>query len=366
MDTETADRASRNAALTLALTLPGDTVLYLLLPLYAATFAVTLPEAGLLLAANRIIRIFGYSWVTGFYANRGPRAVCLVAVAGATLSTLGYATLSGVWPLLAARLLWGLSFAAMNIANQALPTAVAEGASRRMGRARSIIAVGPMVSLLGGAVVADLYGPRPVFLVLTLIAMVAPIFAMRLPTVREPIRRSRPRVSWPDALSAWSFSMGFTLDGLFVFGLSLLAASGGGQGAIIAAGMAMALRYASEIALSAPGGALAHRYGARRLLIGLSLACAATLAPMGTSAPTVWLAVLAPSCSGPCCNHCPHPSSRSSFQARSGSLPWQDKPYGATSALALVLSRPGSCFRSCHPLPSTPAPPFCSRAPAHC
>ena len=55
MNAQDADRASRNAALTLAVTLPGDTVLYLLLPLHASAFGVTLPEAGLLLAANRIV-----------------------------------------------------------------------------------------------------------------------------------------------------------------------------------------------------------------------------------------------------------------------------------------------------------------------
>jgi hypothetical protein len=86
MNAEDADRASRNAALTLTLALPGDTVLYLLLPLHAATFGITLPEAGLLLAANRIVRVFGYHWVAKFYAARGPRAACLAATAGAILS----------------------------------------------------------------------------------------------------------------------------------------------------------------------------------------------------------------------------------------------------------------------------------------
>ena len=42
--------------MTLSLALPGDTLLYLLLPLYATTFGVTLPEAGILLAANRLVR----------------------------------------------------------------------------------------------------------------------------------------------------------------------------------------------------------------------------------------------------------------------------------------------------------------------
>jgi hypothetical protein len=64
------------------------------------------------------------------YAERGPHAACLLAALGSMLSTLGYATLSGVWALLVARLMWGLSFAEMNIATQALATAEPTGAAR--------------------------------------------------------------------------------------------------------------------------------------------------------------------------------------------------------------------------------------------
>jgi MFS family permease len=293
MNPEDADRASRNAALTLSLALPGDTVLYLLLPLHSATFGISLPEAGLLLAANRIVRVFGYRWVAQFYATRGPRAACLLATAGAVLSTFGYAVLSGVWPLLVARLLWGLAFAAMNIANQALPTSHIHDAARRMGRARSIVAVGPMAGLLAGGIMADLCGPRPVFLALGLIALAAPMFALRLPTMPEPILQQRPRLSAPDPFSIWSFCMGFALDGLFVFGLSLLATAGLGKSGVIAASIAMALRYVSEILLSPSGGALAHRYGARRMLVALSLGAAAALATLGAPEPFLWLGVLA-------------------------------------------------------------------------
>src|SRR5262245_16086602 len=177
---EDADRASRNAALTLTLALPGDTVLYLLLPLHAATFGITLSEAGLLLAANRIVRVFGYHWVARFYTTRGPRTACLAASVGAILSTFGYAACSGVWLLLIARLMWGLAFAAMNIANQALPTSHMQNALRRMGRARSIVAIGPMAGLLVGGIAADLWGPRVVFLALGCIALLAPFLALKL------------------------------------------------------------------------------------------------------------------------------------------------------------------------------------------
>jgi hypothetical protein len=59
MDAPAADRASRDASLVLAVALPADTLLYLLLPLYHRAFGVTLGEAGLLLAANRLVRIVG-------------------------------------------------------------------------------------------------------------------------------------------------------------------------------------------------------------------------------------------------------------------------------------------------------------------
>src|SRR5205823_10094771 len=159
--------------LTLAFAQPGDTLLYLLLPLHHDGFGLSLAEAGLLLAANRLVRIAGYGWVARLYAERGPHATCLLAALGSLLSTLGYATLSGVWALLVARLLWGLSFAAMNIATQALATAEASGAAQRSGRMRAIIAAGPVSGLIVGAIVSQLAGPRAAFLVLTLAALLA-------------------------------------------------------------------------------------------------------------------------------------------------------------------------------------------------
>ena len=120
MNVGEADRATRHAALALAFCLPGDIVLYVLLPLFPEVFGLSLPEVGLLLAANRLVRIVGYGWVARGYERNGPRVACILAVLGSALSSLGYALLPGVWTLLIARLMWGLGFAAMNIATQAL------------------------------------------------------------------------------------------------------------------------------------------------------------------------------------------------------------------------------------------------------
>jgi predicted MFS family arabinose efflux permease len=285
-----ADASSRDAALTLSLALPGDTLLYLLLPIYAMTFGVSLPEAGILLAANRLIRIAGYGWVGRFYATHGPRTACLVASVGAIISTFIYAIASGIWLLLIARLIWGLSYAAMNIANQALPTSVIVGAPARVGRSRAIIAVGPTVSLIAGALLATAFGPRSVFLVLTAVALLAPLFACRIAPQREPARLAGgPRFEKPGPISIWSFSIGFTIDGLFIFGLGLLAAASFPTGAVLAAGLAMSMRYGTEILFAPVGGELGRRFGALPMLIAMSLATAVAMLFLGGSGLWLWI-----------------------------------------------------------------------------
>lgn len=287
-----ADRATLRAAITLALTIPGDTVLYLLLPLYAASFGVSLFEAGLLLAANRLIRIVAYGPIARLYARLGPRLMVVAAAVAAVGATAAYATADGLWLLLLARLAWGLSFATQNLANQALATAISEGAVRRSGRARSIIASGSMAGLVGGAVLAELYGPRAVFFVLTAISLAAPLVALALPSKAEVIARGGGGISRPSAMSIWAFCFGFALDGIFVFGLALIARSSFEKGAVLAAGAVMALRYGSEMVLSPASGSLAERFGALPLLVGLSLAIAATFCVLGSSGIVLWVAVV--------------------------------------------------------------------------
>ena len=285
-----ADRSSRDASITLGLVLPTDTVLYLLLPLHAAAFGVTLAEAGLLLAANRLVRIVGYGWVARTYERQGPRMVCLFAVLGASASSLMYALLPGVWWLLVARLTWGLSFAAMNIATQALVTMDPAGAARRSGRSRAIIATGPMVGLLGGAVLSEFAGPHIVFLLLSAIALVALPFAWRLPNGKGVPVRGGPRFGLPARLDVWSFIQGVTLDGVFILGVSVLAAAALPTGAGLAAGAALALRYISEIALGPLGGSLGERFGPSRMLILVSVGSAAGLAVIGVGG--LWVGAL--------------------------------------------------------------------------
>ncbi|RVT91842.1 MFS transporter [Rhodovarius crocodyli] len=287
----TPDRDNRNAAITLALTLPTDTVLYLLLPLHAAEFGVTLAEAGLLLAANRLVRIVGYGWVARLYAGRGTRAACLMAVAASVASSLGYALAPGVVMLLAARLAWGLAFAALNIATQDMATRLPQGAARRSGTSRAIVAAGPMLCLVAGAL-ATRWVPAPmVFLGLAALAACALPFAAGLPAGQgtDALGKGGPRFSLPGRMDVWGLIQGITLEGLYVFALAILAAAAWPEAGALAAGAALASRYLAEILLGRPAGALAERFGALRVLIVVSLGSAAALAAIGLGA--LWLGV---------------------------------------------------------------------------
>lgn len=279
-----ARRHSDNAAVVLALTLPGDVLLYVLLPLHVAAFGVTLPEAGLLLAANRFVRIIGYGWVARSFQRHGARRTCLLATLGAAASTFAYALATGVVGLLVARLVWGLSFAAMNIATQVLATVELDGAARRSGRSRAIVSVGPMLSLIGGAALSEWLGPQAVFVVLGAVALIAFAFARRLPAGTMPAISAGPRVAPPTRLDVWSFVQGLILDGLFVIGLAVLAAEALPQGAALAAASTLALRYLTEILLGPLGGSAAERYGAVRVLVICSMCCAVGLMLIGAGA----------------------------------------------------------------------------------
>jgi MFS family permease len=93
-----------------ALSLMGDTALYAVLPTHTAAAGVTLASVGVLLSANRWIRL-ATNGAAGWAYDRWPRRRLFVpALFIGALSTALYAFTEGFWPLLLGRLLWGLAW----------------------------------------------------------------------------------------------------------------------------------------------------------------------------------------------------------------------------------------------------------------
>lgn len=277
------DLNARRAAIAMGVAVPADSLLYLLLPMYAADFGVSLAEAGLLLAANRMVRIVGYGRVARFYAERGDAPTLAIAAIATACCAFTYATASGFWMLLIARLVWGLCFGAFNLSSQALATADIVGAAHRTGKARAVIALFSMIALPFGALLTMWAGPRPIFFLLGTLSLTGLFFTRYLPV--RPAKAPKPlpmrRFGRPNSLDAWSFMEGLVLDGLFVIGLTVFAQSALQEHAVIGAAVLMALRYVAELLLGPLGGALADRLRPERMLVWLSLVSSVALIGFG-------------------------------------------------------------------------------------
>ena len=128
----------------MSLCLFGDALIYIVLPVNAELFGVSLVWVGILLAANRIIRTFTYGWVARLGEWIGLKNLCIFASCTAVLSTLGYGLLEGGFPLLAARTLWGLSYAGLLLVTLAYAARDRAKTGTRVGVSRAVEQVGPI------------------------------------------------------------------------------------------------------------------------------------------------------------------------------------------------------------------------------
>lgn len=93
-----------------ALSLVGDATLYTVLPTHTAEAGIALVSVGIILSANRLIRLLLNGPVGLMYDQSPRRRLFVPALFIGAFSTTIYAATSGFWPLLAGRLLWGLAW----------------------------------------------------------------------------------------------------------------------------------------------------------------------------------------------------------------------------------------------------------------
>jgi MFS family permease len=261
----------KKTALILACCGPGDTLLYILLPMFHDFFSVSLAEAGILLAANRIVRIFGYSYVVRLYNRCGDRLICQLSSIGTLCCCLGYIYLKGFALLLIIRIVWGLSFAGLNLSTQATATSDKHARSKVAGSSRSVISSGQMVLLPLCSIIVWSYGIELAYFVLAIISLVAFGLSFFVKNTQYHGFAKKKTFSLPSTISVWSFAEGVVIDGLFIFSLAAVFSYTDNTHAVISACLIMASRYAFEVFFSPLGGHLAHRFGARKMLTGFSV-----------------------------------------------------------------------------------------------
>ena len=255
----------------------GDALIYVVLPVNADAFGVSLAWIGVLLAANRVIRTFTYGIIARLGDRIGFKRLCILASLTALASTAMYGLFQGWAPLLAARVIWGLSYGALILTTLGYAAADRARTGTRVGVSRAVEQVGPLAALTAGAWLAGIVGPRDVFFYLALVSCGAVFLALMLPKSRP-----RPRsgavtakrtgiIPRPDRLDLLIFWMGFGVDGVFTMTITIMLAGNiSVEAAMIWAGLVMSGRRVMEMIVAPLSGHIADRYGVHKPLL---LAC---------------------------------------------------------------------------------------------
>ena len=261
----------------LSLALVGDALIYAVLPVHAESFGIDLVWVGVLLSANRFVRVFAYGWIAGLGQRFGLRRLCIVALLAAIVSTALYGLATGAAALLLARILWGLAFAGLLLVTLGYAVHDRARVGSRLGWSRTIQHVGPILALVAGAWLTGFLGPRTVFVWLALVTATAIPLALSLPVDRTggeaPIStRSLGRPTLIDLLFALQ---GFGVDGVFAVSITLLLAQELPLDLAVMSGASLlAVRHVCD-AVGAPlFGASGDRHGTGRILV-VSMACTA-------------------------------------------------------------------------------------------
>lgn len=171
-------------ALAYSLALLGDQMLYVFLPSNPAAAGIAAASLGMVLSANRLVRLAANS-LGGLLSDRlGRRRPYLLGMALALASTSGYLVSDSLWLLLVSRVLWGVAFALLSVGGIAIMLDHSTDADRgrTVGFYQSLIQLGTLVGLVLSGVLTDLLGYRgtlAIYVPLTALGLGIAIWVLR-------------------------------------------------------------------------------------------------------------------------------------------------------------------------------------------
>lgn len=282
-----------------AFSLLGDQALYAVLPVYYDSLGITALQVGILLSANRWIRLVTNDWAHRLGRYGGQKWLFLAAFVVGSLTTAGYAVFTTFSALLVMRLAWGLAWSFIrHVGVQAILADVPDGkAGRTMGLYNGISRAGSVAGLLGGALLVDLFGFVAGMLWLALFSLISlPLVGSAHGSYR--VLESRQSGRAPPALLVAGFAVGLVGPGFVMSTLGAVLVGYVGDGARLSAatltGLLLALRYAMDSVAAPWLGGLTDSFGMRRAGIGYFFVggCALLVSVSGLPLITFMAAIL--------------------------------------------------------------------------
>lgn len=289
---------------TVAFAIMGDSLLYGILPLAAEDLGLLPQQVGLLLSANRLIRLLSNTWLSTLFARFGPYRTFVVSAILGVLTTAVYGLGWGFLMLLMARMAWGVSWSGLRQGSyQAIWAGAGSAAGRLMGLMWGVVRGGSAVSVLLGGFLFDRYGYQVTVWTIAAISTLAIPIALRLSwpagaQIGKPVSQPAQNMlqGWQEALSdplqRTVLLVGFfklLLNAILIATASLFLAErfGNQAGGVLLglevgalSGIVLATRWFSDLFLGAVMGALSDRIGRIRLPVLLILLLCLGLAVM--------------------------------------------------------------------------------------
>ena len=255
----------------LSIALLGDALIYAVLPVYAENFEVTLGWVGVLLSANRFVRVFAYGVITKFIYHIGARRICFVAIIAAAASTMVYGVGQGPVILLIGRIIWGLAYAALLLITLEYAVQSRSQVGLKVGISRTVQRIGPITVLLVGSWLVGSIGPRAVFIVAAAITLFAIPIIFTLPAYDSITGKfkSKHSLGQPSSIDILFFIQGFGVDGVFAVTISLIFAQELPSSiAVLVAGAILSVRHIGEVIAAPLFGWAGDQFGVERAFLG--------------------------------------------------------------------------------------------------
>ena len=143
-------------------TLLGDSMLYAVMPSQRETWGLSVAAVGVLLSANRLIRLVSNPLAAAIFNRYGPRTPFAGALILSVLVTATYGWTTAFVTLLVARMLWGVAWSALRLGGYwaVLDAATDERRGLLMGTYTSIVRLGSIGGTVAGALLTDAIGHR--------------------------------------------------------------------------------------------------------------------------------------------------------------------------------------------------------------
>jgi MFS family permease len=150
-------------AAAVAATLLGDSMLYAVMPSRPDAWALSVPAVGVLLSANRLVRLLTNPLAAVVFERFGSRAPFAFALVLAVAVTLTYGWATAFVVLLVARMLWGACWSLLRLGGfwAVLDAATDDNRGLLMGSYSAVVRMGSVGGALVGALLTDAIGHRP-------------------------------------------------------------------------------------------------------------------------------------------------------------------------------------------------------------